>query len=303
MPRLIDFLTIFKNPQLLTTFEPNISKLTGTYNGAEGRSSPFDLHLSGKGKGAPLVIFAHGYKGFKDWGCWDLVAEKFARSGFDFLKFNFTHNGGTVEEPIDFPDLDAFSRNTYSMEVGDFHTIISAAFEGLECNGQTRQWDRIALIGHSRGGGIAVIAAAENLKVSALACWAAVADFGERFSFDIDKWKAEGTAYVKNGRTGQDMPHRYRFYEDYIEHRERLNILASASRVSCPAIAVHGTVDEAVDPGDAGRLASAFSNGREVLISGAGHTFGGKHPWTEAHLPDHLDQAVEASLESFNFLL
>ena len=23
----------------------------------------------------PIVIFAHGYKGFKDWGCWNLVAE------------------------------------------------------------------------------------------------------------------------------------------------------------------------------------------------------------------------------------
>ena len=29
-----------------------------------------------KGK-LPLVIFVHGYKGYKDWGAWSLMAEKF----------------------------------------------------------------------------------------------------------------------------------------------------------------------------------------------------------------------------------
>lgn len=280
-----------------------ISPITGTYAGAEGRRSPFDLHLSGKASDAPLVIFAHGYKGFKDWGCWNLVAQKFALEGFDFLKFNFSHNGGTTADPIDFPDLEAFSRNSYTKEVSDLNTIIRLAFNGLECQGKTYRWNRIALIGHSRGGGISVISATENPKVSALACWASVADFGERFSFDLEKWQAEGTAYVKNGRTGQDMPHRYLFYQDYIEHRDRLDILAAASRLKCPAIAVHGTEDEAVDPGDARRLVSAFTDGKEVVISGAGHTFGGKHPWTEDRLPAHLDQAVEATLKCFTPLL
>ena len=40
-----------------------------------------------------LVVFCHGFKGFKDWGAWHLVAEKFAQDGFIFLKFNFSHNG------------------------------------------------------------------------------------------------------------------------------------------------------------------------------------------------------------------
>ena len=28
-----------------------------------------------------LIIFCHGYKGFKDWGCWNLMAHKFAQNG------------------------------------------------------------------------------------------------------------------------------------------------------------------------------------------------------------------------------
>lgn len=245
------------------------------------------------------MIFAHGYKGFKDWGCWNLAARKFAGEGFDFLKFNFSHNGGTTADPIDFPDLDAFSRNTYSKEVDDLNTVISAALSGLDCEGETMKWNRIALIGHSRGGGISVISAAEHPQVSALALWASVADFGERFSFDLENWQATGRAYVENARTGQKMPHRYSFYEDYVAHRDRLDILAAAARLKFPALAVHGTADEAVDPGDARRLASAFPDGSELLIPGAGHTFGAKHPWTGDELPDHLSRAVGATIKHF----
>jgi len=67
-----------------------------------------DIFYNKTGKPKPIVIFAHGYKGFKDWGCWNLIAEQFAKQNFFFIKFNFSHNGGTIEQPIDFPDLEAF---------------------------------------------------------------------------------------------------------------------------------------------------------------------------------------------------
>ena len=67
----------------------------------------------------PVVIFCHGYKGFKDWGAWNIMAEAFANAGLFFVKFNFSHNGGTLEQPIDFPDLEAFGNNTYTKELDD----------------------------------------------------------------------------------------------------------------------------------------------------------------------------------------
>jgi predicted dienelactone hydrolase len=73
---------------------------------------------------APLVIFCHGYKGYKDWGAWNLVADEFVKKGFSFVKFNFSLNGGTIENPIDFPDLSAFSQNTHSQEVKDVGRLL-----------------------------------------------------------------------------------------------------------------------------------------------------------------------------------
>ena len=34
----------------------------------------------------PLVIFCHGYKGFKDWGTWNLMAQSFKDEHLFFVK-------------------------------------------------------------------------------------------------------------------------------------------------------------------------------------------------------------------------
>lgn len=97
-----------------------------------------------------VVIFCHGYKGFKDWGAWNVMATTFANAGFFFVKFNFSYNGGTSENPIDFPDLEAFGNNNYSKELDDLGSVIdwistNTAFKSnLDLN-------NISLIGHSRG--------------------------------------------------------------------------------------------------------------------------------------------------------
>jgi hypothetical protein len=67
----------------------------------------------------PIVIFCHGYKGYKDWGAWNIAAEEFSKANLFFIKFNFSHNGGTVKEPIDFPDLEAFGNNNFIIELND----------------------------------------------------------------------------------------------------------------------------------------------------------------------------------------
>ena len=35
----------------------------------------------------PVIIFCHGYKGYKDWGCWNLVAKEFAIKNFSYWSF------------------------------------------------------------------------------------------------------------------------------------------------------------------------------------------------------------------------
>lgn len=108
----------------------------------------------------PIVIFCHGYKGYKDWGSWNLAATKFALSNLFFIKFNFSHNGGTVENPIDFPDLEAFANNNYSKELADLSSVINSILNDKRFEKEINK-NKIILIGHSRGGGIALLKATQ----------------------------------------------------------------------------------------------------------------------------------------------
>jgi hypothetical protein len=76
--------------------------------GAKGRGMLADITYDTDNKDVPVVIFAHGFKGFKDWGAHDMIARYFAKNGFRYIKFNFSHNGTTADDPTEFTDLMAF---------------------------------------------------------------------------------------------------------------------------------------------------------------------------------------------------
>ena len=84
-------------------------------------SGDFSFNNSNKN----LIIFCHGFKGFKDWGCWNLVSNYFCQRGFNFLKFNFSHNGTTVSNPSEITDFNAFRNNNYSIELQDIGRVIN----------------------------------------------------------------------------------------------------------------------------------------------------------------------------------
>lgn len=238
-----------------------------------------------------IVIFCHGYKGFKDWGAWNIVAEKFMEVGIDFLKFNFSLNGGTLIKPLDFPDLKSFGRNTYSQEVEDANDVIKYVKVRYPHK-------KIALIGHSRGGGIATLVAAQNPDVDKLITWASVADFKRRFPVgkELEVWRKKGVRYVVNARTNQEMPHEFAFYEDFVENELRLDILDWSERIQIPHLIVHGTKDEAVNVSEAKELHEANPSS-ELFLLDTNHTFGSSHPWELDTLPEPLAKVVEKSID------
>ena len=179
-----------------------------------------------------VVIFCHGYKGFKDWGAWNIMATTFANKGFFFIKFNFSHNGGTPDQPIDFPDLDAFGHNNYSKELDDLETVIDWITNNSDFENEIKVED-VSLIGHSRGGGIVLLKSNEDARIKKVITLAGVCDFEKRTATigDLEQWKNDGVKYVLNGRTKQQMPHLYQFYEDFKLNQERLNIKNSAKKL------------------------------------------------------------------------
>ncbi len=258
----------------------------------------FDCFYSETSQPQPIVIFCHGYKGFKDWGAWDLVAKTFAAAGFFFVKFNFSHNGGTMQEPIDFPDLEAFAQNNYTLELEDLDRILAHFSSDSEYIEEADN-SNISLIGHSRGGGIVLIKAEEDSKISKVITWAGVSDYKVRFLEDtegFDAWKKTGRFYVKNGRTQQQMPHDWQFYEDFIIHEKRLTINRAAKSIKKPWLIIHGDNDTSVTLKEGESLHHWSPNSILKIIPKANHVFGANHPWKENQLPKDLKEVVDQTI-------
>lgn len=241
----------------------------------------------------PLVIFVHGYKGYKDWGAWNLMAEKFAEVGFFFVKFNFSHNGTTIENPNGFDDLEAFGNNNYSKELSDLDVVLNHFTKDPKVDDE-----KIVLIGHSRGGGISIIKTCEDIRINGLITLASV-DNLERFPKDeaFENWKKEGVYYVENGRTKQQMPHFYQFYEDFANDPHRFDVERSMEMAKAHVLIIHGTHDESVNVKNAEHLHILNPNTELFLIENANHVFGAKEPWEEETLPEDLDKVVEKCIE------
>ncbi|MBC3758388.1 alpha/beta fold hydrolase [Hyunsoonleella sp. SJ7] len=252
-----------------------------------------DVFFNDNQKPKPVLIFCHGYKGFKDWGAWDLMAKAFAQLGFFFVKFNFSHNGGTLEQPVDFPDLEAFGNNNYTKELDDLTSVIDWISEN-KIYSEEIDGNNINLIGHSRGGGIVTIKAKEDNRISKVISLAGVSDYGSRYPMntDIAQWKKDGVVYVVNGRTKQQMPHYYQFYEDFINNEEHLTIERAVSNLKIPYLIIHGDKDTSVSIDEAYNLRKWNPNSQLEIIKGADHVFNTKHPWKQGSISEELDKVV-----------
>ena len=258
----------------------------------------WDAFFKNDNKKKPLVIFCHGYKGFKDWGSWDLVAQEFSDANLFFVKFNFSHNGGTVENPIDFPDLDAFAENNYTKELEDIDAILNYLLSQKKPFKNEIDKSNITLIGHSRGGGISILKTSEDSRITKLITWASVSGFGKRTSTtgDLDQWKKDGVKYVLNGRTKQQMPHNYQFYLDYKANETRFNIELATNKVRVPFLIIHAEDDPSVKFIEAENLHHWNIESELFTIKNSNHVFNASHPYKNKKLPEALQQVVNKSI-------
>lgn len=249
----------------------------------------------------PIIIFIHGFKGFKNWGYFDLMADTFAQSGFVFIKLNLSHNGTTPEQLTEFIDLEAFGNNNFSKELDDIGTMIDYvnapdfSLPDVEFNR-----NRIFLIGHSRGGSLAILKAYEDKRVKALVTMAAVTNLEQRWPEPyLVEWKQKGVQYVTNTRTGQILPMYYQIVEDYYQNRDRFNVPIAIQHLDIPFLAFHGSEDETVPVHMAYEMERRNSKVQVEIIQGAGHTFGGGHPFHQKSLPPDVAYIVEKAIQFF----
>jgi pimeloyl-ACP methyl ester carboxylesterase len=261
-----------------------------------------DIRFDDRTSNQPVVIFVHGFKGFKDWGHFPKVGDELAKAGFASVSFNFTHDGTTVDEPTEFADLEAFGNNNYHKELYDTEQVINGISDGSLFPDIAMDRTQIFLFGHSRGGGISVVKASEDDRVKGLVTWNSIGDM-KRTQADFDTWMQDGVIYIPNARTNQQMPMYYQFVEDYFAQQERYDLEIACSNIQVPALFIHGTDDQTVPFEYAQKLNEWTANSDLKLIENGNHTFGGKHPLGEEELPQDTLIALDATIQHFRSIL
>jgi dienelactone hydrolase len=254
---------------------------------------PVDVRTSDRINPRPAVLILHGFKGFKDWGMFPTLAERLARAGFTAVSFNMSGSG--VDQQGEFSLLDRFGHNTYSAELEDVRRVMDALADGALGLAATGQ---LGLVGHSRGGAIAILTAAGDSRVRALVTWAAIAET-HRWRDQVAEWRARGRLDVVNSRTGQVLPLYTDLLDDLERHGPQLDLAAAAGRITVPWLLLHGAADPAVPVAEAHLLAGAAAGSapRTMIFPDAGHTFGAVHPF--AGLTEDLAQAMDETVKWF----
>lgn len=273
-----------------------LQKDTFIIKGANDKPIVLDLHYDDALTATDIVVYAHGFNGFKDWGNGDLMAQHFTTKGLIFAKFNFSHNGTSPDALEEFVDLEAFGQNNFSKQIFDLDQVITFLQE--QCTFTQSLQLRYHLIGHSMGGGVSILYAYHfPEKIQQLITWAAIGvaktPWGKWTEERMKQWQLDGVAYYYNGRTNQQLPLYYQLYEDYVAHQSYLDIPHAAAHISQPWLIAHGTADEAVSV----TIAEAFHlhnpDHTTLYLPHTNHTFGRIHP----HVGNQYNAEFEALLE------
>ncbi len=234
-----------------------------------------------------VVLIAHGFKGYKDYGMFPRIAGTLAQAGLVAHRFNFSHSGmtnrtGTFERP------DLFEADTWNRQVFDLRAVIGAMRAGTIAG----RGLPFVLFGHSRGGATVLLAAGRGAGAPKLPQPAGIATASAPSACDMlspqdrDALLTQGYVVSPSSRTGQALRVGKAFLTEQMEDPQGHDMLKLASRITCPALIVHGSDDPTVPAFCARQIGAAIGSKAKVeLIEGADHVFNTPNPMPSTSAP------------------
>jgi pimeloyl-ACP methyl ester carboxylesterase len=234
-----------------------------------------------------LIVIAHGWKGFAEWGFFPWLTEQFVEHRFAACRFNMSRNG-IGDDPETFGRLDLFAGDTYSAQIADLHAVVRYCRSIERLRGMP-----LFLLGHSRGGAI-VLLGAEGLEgLRGIITWSSIGRTDRWDAATKERWRRDGFIDIENARTRQLMRMSTSILDDVERNAARLDVPAATARLTVPLLAIHGGRDESVPLAESRDLASRNDLASLLVIGPASHTYNAIHPLV--HVPKELELAMTVS--------
>jgi dipeptidyl aminopeptidase/acylaminoacyl peptidase len=195
------------------------------------------------------------------------LSRKLAHRGILALRFDFScsgESGGRFEEI------------TYSGEVED----LEAAFNFM----LQRQAKKIAILGSSMGGTVALLFAAREKRVANLVTIAAPVHpekITEKLltQGEVESWRRLGFFFYHGKRINTSL----------LDDFKNINVPEAAKKISLPVLIIHGDVDDIVPVEEAYELHSLLQGPKKIcVLQGADHRLSN---------PSHMERALKESVD------
>lgn len=237
---------------------------------------PADIRSARPRERRPVVIVCPGFLGYKGWGFLPWISLRLARAGFHAVTISFSHSGADQDTGM-IVRLEEFAATTVSSDIDDLERVldfVNSPLFPLPVRGSP------GLLGHSRGGSVAIIAAARRGGIGSLVTWSSPARLDRYSVRHRREWKRSGALVFNTGRSPSPLRLAWSYYQDLAVNRSKFDVRARAGELDIPHLIVHGERDAAVSLSEAHLLAGGSRPGRIRLevIPQCGHTFGAGHP-------------------------
>jgi dienelactone hydrolase len=252
---------------------PPIVKRNAGIRNESGEPIGCDIRYDPGAGPRPVVVICHSFMSFKEWGFFPHTALRIAEEGFTTVSFNFSRSG--VPPGADrITDFDAFASNSFTKEIGDLASVVRAVREGGLC-GAEGDPRKIALLGHSRGGGVAVAVASGDPGLAAIVTWSAISTFDRWTAHQKESWRKEGFLPLSGPAVGGPLRLGRETLHDLDHTLGEIDPLLRAPYITVPWLILHGKADVTVAPGEAEALAAASGSGktRLLLLDAVGHLY------------------------------
>lgn len=269
-----------------------------TIDGADGEPIIGNTHTP-EGEATGVILIAHGFKGYKDYGMFPRIAAEMAARGLIAHRFNFSHSGMT-NETDSFARPDLFERDTWNKQVFDLDWVIDAVADGtLAGRGLP-----FVVFGHSRGGVTALLAAGRSAgdpsrgQPAGVVTAAAPSTANTLSAEETAQLLDSGFIVSPSSRTGQDLRVAKAYLTEQTDDPEGHDLLRQAGRITCPVLLIHGEKDPTVPAGCASLIAAACREATVRVIAGGDHVFNTPNPMpADAEPSPQLRELLDAVAE------